>query len=255
MQMMRVVIADDERLSRRALRAQLEQIDGISVIAECADGVATLSAIQREAPDLLFLDIEMPRLNGFEVLERLDPEERPAVVFVTAYNEHAIRAFEVRALDYVLKPFDGARLRVAVEHALSRRREHELSAQMETILEAAQRREHSGSATPTRRLLVRQTGCSFFVPTTSIDWVEAHGNYVRLHVGEQSHVVNASMAELERKLDPEEFMRIHRSTIVNLDRVRHVEPYGGSDYQVVLHNGVRLRVSRSCRDRLLKDAG
>jgi two-component system, LytTR family, response regulator len=255
MQMMRVVIADDERLSRRALRAQLEQIDGISVIAECTDGVATLSAIQREAPDLVFLDIEMPRLNGFEVLERLDPGERPAVVFVTAYDEHAIRAFEVRALDYVLKPFDGVRLRAAVEHVLSRRREHELSSQMEHLLDAVQSREHPVSATPTRRLLVRQTGCSFFVPTASIDWVEAFGNYVRLHVGEQSHVINTSMGELERKLDRQEFMRIHRSTIVNLDRVRHVEPYGGSDYQVVLHNGVRLRVSRSCRDRLLKDAG
>jgi two-component system LytT family response regulator len=257
MRALRVIIADDERLSRRALRAQLEELDGISIVAECADGAATLSAIEREAPDLVFLDIDMPRLNGFEVLERLEPEARPAVIIVTAYDEHALHAFEVRALDYVLKPFDGQRLRTAVEHALERRRERELSGRMESLLDAAQRHDYAGTAggAPMRRLLVRQSGCSFFVPTTSIDWIEALGNHVRVHVGEQTHLVNASMAELERKLDAAEFMRIHRSTIVNLERVRHVEPYGGSDYQVVLHDGVRLRVSRSCRDRLLKDAG
>lgn len=203
MQKMKVVIADDERLSRRALRAQLEQLDAFSIVAECADGVTTLAAIEREAPDLVFLDIQMPRLNGFQVLERLAPEMRPAVIFVTAYDEHAIHAFEVRALDYVLKPFDGQRLRAACEHALTSRRERELSARMETLLEAVQRDEHAaGSAGPTRRLMVRQAGCSFFVPTAAIDWIEALGNYVRLHVGDQTHVLQASMTETRAQARP-----------------------------------------------------
>lgn len=253
---MKVLIADDERLSRRALRAHLDELTGLRVVAECADGGATLAAIEREEPDLLFLDIEMPRLNGFEVLARLS-EPRPAVVFVTAYDEHAIRAFEVRALDYVLKPFDRERVKRAVEHALARRREHELSTRMEQLIEQTASSEHGegGGIGAARRILVREERRSFFIATADIDWVEALGNDVRLHVGKVAHVVHAGMAEVERRLSPAQFMRIHRSTIVNLERVRHVEPYGGSDYQVVLHDGTTLRVSRSCRDRLLRNFG
>ena len=254
-QQLRVIIADDERLSRRALRAQLERLPSVAVAAECADGAATLLAIERERPDLVFLDVEMPRLDGFQVIERLDPGDRPAIVFVTAYDEHAIRAFQVRALDYVLKPFDAERIAQAVEHATSRQRERELFARLSELLPALQGPEPTTRQAPSRRLLVRQGGCSFFVAAASIDWIEAAGSHARLHVGERTHVVHASMTELERRLDPAEFMRIHRSTIVNLDRVRHVEPYGGYDYQVVLVDGTRLRVSRGCRDRLLRDAG
>ena len=252
---MKVLIADDERLSRRALRAHLEELPGVRVVAECADGGTTLAAIEREEPDLVFLDIEMPRLSGFEVLARL-PEPRPGVVFVTAYDEHAIRAFEVRALDYLLKPFDRERVRRAVEHAVERRREHELSTRMEQLIEQTASGGHAGrggGASAARRILVREARRSFFVATADIDWIEALGNDVRLHVGKAAHVVHAGLAEVERQLNPAEFMRIHRSTIVNLGRVRHVEPYGGSDYQVVLQDGTTLRVSRSCRDRLLRN--
>lgn len=249
---LRVLIADDERLSRRALRSLLEQLDQVVVVAECSDGAAALAAIQREEPDLVFLDIQMPHLSGLEVLERLDPGLDPGVIFVTAYDEHAIRAFEMRALDYVLKPVDEDRLAAAVDHARSRRRERELSRRMESLLDAAG--PTGADAGPSiRRLLVRQGGRAFFVSPEEVDWIEASGNYVRLHVGKDSHLLPGTLRDLEQKLDPGQFVRIHRSTIVNLDRVRHVEPYGGSDYQVVLLDGTKLRVSRGCRDRLLRD--
>jgi two-component system, LytTR family, response regulator len=254
MEALRVVIADDERLSRRALRAQLDRLGGVHVVAECADGHAALAAIEREEPDLIFLDIRMPHLSGFELLDQLEPGHRPAVIFVTAYDEHAIRAFEVRAVDYVLKPFDEPRLAAAVEHARVRLRERELSMHMESMLKSVGHAPaDSGGVQHARRLLVRQAGRSCFVATREIDWIEAEGNYVRLHVPENTHLLKTSLSELERRLDPSQFMRIHRSTIVNLDSVAHVEPYGGSDYQVVLRDGTKLRVSRSSRDRLLKD--
>lgn len=249
MEQQRVVIADDERLSRRALRAQLEKRADIVIVAECGDGRTALAAIEREEPDLVFLDIQMPHLDGFELLERLEGSPRPAVIFVTAYDAHAMRAFDVQAVDYLLKPFDESRLNAAVDRAVSRRREQKLSAQVESALAGAL---HS-QGRYARRLLVRHTGRACFVMTSDIDWIEAVGNDVRLHAGEQAHLMKASISELERRLDPAQFLRIHRSTIVNLDRIGQIEPYGGSDYQVVLRDGTKLRVSRSSRDRLLKD--
>jgi two-component system LytT family response regulator len=255
MEELKVVIADDERLSRRALRAQLDKLEGLRIVAECADGEAALAAIERDEPDLIFLDIQMPHLNGLEVMERLGPDAQPIVVFVTAYDEHAIRAFEVRAIDYVLKPFDEQRLAAAVAHARARRRERGLSAQMENVLRTAgETMSGPGGAPHARRLLVRQNGHACFVATREIEWIEAIGNYVRLHVPGHTYVLKTSVSELEHRLDPSQFMRIHRSTIVNLDSIAHVEPYGGSDYQVVLRDGTKLRVSRSNRDRLLRDA-
>jgi two-component system LytT family response regulator len=255
MEELRVVIADDERLSRRALRAQLERLEGLCVVAECADGEAALAAIEREEPDLIFLDIQMPHLSGFDVLARLGPESRPAVIFVTAFDEHAIRAFEVRAIDYVLKPFDEQRLASAVEHARARRRERTLSGQMEDVLRTMAEGATGSCGVPhARRLLVRQDGHASFVATREIEWIGAIGNHVRLHVAANTYVLKTSVSELERRLDPAQFMRIHRSTIVNLDSIAQVESYGGSDYQVVLRDGTKLRVSRSNRDRLLRDA-
>jgi two-component system, LytTR family, response regulator len=253
MQQLRVVIADDERLSRRALRAQLEKREDIVIVAECGDGRTALAAIEREEPDLVFLDVRMPHLDGFELLERIESGSRPAVIFVTAYDEHAIRAFDVQAIDYLLKPFDASRLNAAVDRALSRRREETLSTRVESALGHLQPDAAAGGRRWARRLLVRQSGRASFVNAVEIDWIEAAGNDVRLHVGERSHLMKAAISELERKLDPSQFMRIHRSTIVNLDRIGHIEPYGGSDYQVVLRDGTKLRVSRSSRDRLLKD--
>lgn len=252
MDQLRVVIADDERLSRRALRAQLEKRDDVIIAAECADGRTALAAIEREAPDLVFLDIQMPHLSGFDMLERLDAADRPAVIFVTAHDEHAIRAFEVQAIDYLLKPFDETRLNAAIERALSRRREHALSTRLENALGSTDVLAVSGRRYA-RRLLIRLRGKASFIMTSQVDWIEAVGNDVRLHVGEDAYLMRSAIGELERKLDPAQFMRIHRSTIINLDRIGHIEPYGGSDYQVVLRDGTTLRVSRSARDRLLSD--
>lgn len=252
MKQLRVIIADDERPSREELRTQLEAIENLLVVAECADGAAALTAIKQDEPHIVFLDIEMPRLSGFEVLKRLEPPLRPVVVFVTAYDEHALRAFEVDAVDYVLKPFDEQRVSAAVERARTRCSEHELSGQMKDILQNAVAQRGQGDL-HARRILVPQGGRrAFFVPTSDIDWIEALDNHIRLHVRQQAHLVRMTITELEQKLDPAEFMRIHRSTIVNLNRIQHVEPYGGSDYQVVLADGRKLRVSRSYRSRLLQ---
>jgi two-component system LytT family response regulator len=253
MEQLRVVIADDERLSRRALHAQLEKRGDLNIVAECGDGRTALAAIEREEPDIVFLDIQMPHLDGFELLGRLASDERPAVIFVTAFDEHAIRAFEVEAVDYVLKPFDEARLNAAVERALARRRERTMAARMERALRNLNGHLPQDDRQYARRLLVRHDGRACFVTTADIDWIAADGNGARLHAGERTHVMRAPIGDLERKLDPRQFMRIHRSTIVNLDRIGHIEPYGGSDYQVVLRDGTKLRVSRSSRDRLLKD--
>lgn len=252
MEQLRVIIADDERLSRRALRAQLEKRGDVVIVAECADGRTALAAIERDEPDLVFLDIQMPHLSGFEMLDQLDDADRPAVIFVTAHDEHAIRAFEVQAIDYLLKPFDEARLNAAIERALSRRREHALSTRMEQALGGVDPVPET-SRRYARRLLIRHRGKACFIITSQVDWIEAVGNLVRVHVGQHAHLMRSAIGELERRLDPAQFMRIHRSTIINLDRIGHIEPYGGSDYQVVLRDGTKLRVSRSARDRLLRD--
>lgn len=252
MKQLRVIIADDERPARKELRTQLETMENLLVVAECADGAAALTAIEQDEPDLILLDIEMPRLSGFDVLTRLQAPFRPVVVFVTAYDEHALRAFEVDAVDYVLKPFDEQRVSAAVERARTRCSEQELSGQMKNILQnaAAQRGPEGLHA---RRILVPQGGRrAFFVSTSDIDWFEALDNHIRLHAGQKAYLVRMTITELEQKLDPADFMRIHRSTIVNLNRIQRVEPYGGSDYQVILYDGRKLRVSRSCRDRLLQ---
>lgn len=250
----RIMIVDDERLSRRALHAQLEERDDIVIVGECSDGRSALAAIAREEPDIVFLDIQMPHLDGFELLARLESSPRPDVIFVTAYDEHAIRAFEVDAIDYLLKPFDSERLNASLDRALSRRRERLVAASVESALaNVAEPFNAAGARSYVRRLLVRQSGRASFIATADIDYVSADGNDVQLHAGQVVQAMKVSIGEVERRLDPAQFMRIHRSTIVNLDRIAYIEPYGGSDYQVVLRDGTKLRVGRSARDRLLRD--
>ena len=258
MRSLRAVVVDDEPVARRALRLHLSRHPDVELAAECPDGPSAVHAVRRHRPDLLFLDVQMPGLGGFEVLKRLALHELPFVVFVTAHDEYAVRAFEVNAIDYLLKPFDEVRF----DEALGRARRQVLAAgqgamldRLGTLLEQVGGRGSAREPGPeyVRRLMVRDRGRIFFVSTDDIDWIESAGNYASLHAGTRSYLVRTSMAELEAKLDPAEFARIHRGTIVNLSRVQEVRPYGGSDYRAVLTTGRVLNVSRGYSARLLRD--
>ncbi len=228
----RALVVDDEPLARSNIKLLLSRDPGIDVIAECDSGLHALKVIPQERPDLLFLDVQMPECDGFEVLERLPTNPLPATVFVTAYDQYALKAFEAGALDYLLKPFDDQRFYRA--------------------LERAKQKIAGASDTPKRtdRFLVRGTGQVWFIKTTDIDWIEAADYYSCLHVGTKTHLLRRSMNELEQELDENRFCRIHRSSIVNLERVEGLKMSAEGEYDVVLNNGVNLRVSRSYRKLL-----
>ncbi len=242
----RAIIADDEPLARERVRSLLAEEPDVEVVAECSNGAQTLKATQEHRPDLLFLDVQMPRLNGFEVLEALDPEQIPVVIFTTAHDDHAIRAFEVNALDYLLKPFTEARFNKAVQRALEqlgkvhRRRQ---DPQFAALLN------HVHAATPGGgRILIKSPERIVFLKPEEIDHVEAAGNYVVLHVGKDRHIVRETTAAMEARLAPAGFMRISRSIIVNLTRIREVQPLGPGQYSVLLKNGIRLDMTCSLSD-------
>ena len=256
---LRALIVDDEPLARDNVRLALEKELDVEVIAECADGEGAIEAIRELQPDVVFLDVQMPGTTGFDVVQEIGPEEMPAVVFVTAFDEHALRAFEVHALDYVLKPFDDDRFADAVEHArrtLRARRDEEsfrkgLSALMNDVHGST---DGSGRSRFASRLMVRLRDRIHFVRTEDVDWFEAAGNYVRLHVADRSHLIRSTMSAIEERLDPQQFVRIHRSTIVNVDRIKEIQPWAGGDYLAILKSGQQLRISRGYRDALLRPA-
>lgn len=246
MTILRVLIADDEPLARQRLRTLLLREADVTVVAECGDGDQAVAAVAEHRPDLAFLDVQMPLLDGFGVLAALEPEERPVVIFVTAYDHYALRAFEVHALDYLLKPFDRERFQKALQRARAeiQRTSREPDPRVTALLEEVKTRK------PAERLLIKSSGRVYFVRTEDIDWVEAAGNYARLHSGGEMHLLRETMNGLEARLDPEKFLRIHRSTIVNIERVKELHPWFHGDYQVVLHDGTELTLSRSYRPRL-----
>ncbi|MFI5210194.1 MAG: LytR/AlgR family response regulator transcription factor, partial [Gemmatimonadales bacterium] len=224
---LRVLVADDEPLGRQRLVRLLEQEPDAELVSVCADGQSARAAIRRHDPDLLFLDVEMPALDGFGVLRELGGGERPAVVFVTAHAHYALRAFDAQALDYLLKPFDEERFHRAYTRARDRLAAH--------------------TATPPEvpeRLAVKNDGRVTFVRTADIDWIEAASNYVRLHVGRETHLIRESMTGIEARLSPGRFLRIHRTMIVNLDRLRELQPWFSGEYIAILADGTRLKVSR-----------
>jgi two-component system LytT family response regulator len=230
---MRALVVDDEALARRNVTLLLRRDADIGKIVECSSGLEAIEEIRKSRPELLFLDVQMPECDGFDVLELLGSDLPPAVVFVTAYDEYALRAFDAGALDYLLKPFDDARF----GRALSR---------------AKERLVHYLTSKPraAERLVVRSQGRMLFLSPADIDWVEAAGYYACLHVGSDTHVLRRSLSELEHDLGDDKFIRIHRSIIVNLDRVRGLELQPGGDYELVLRSNVRLRLSRRYRKRL-----
>jgi two-component system LytT family response regulator len=251
----RVLIVDDEPLARRTLRDLLNEDQDVEIIGECSDGLEALDFIQQQPPDLLFLDIQMPGLNGFETLARTEPDRIPAIIFVTAYDQYALQAFEVHALDYLLKPFDDQRFAEAMRQAKGHIELREINKISRSLLNLLG--EHAGgeTATPGRkifltRFMIKAEGRVIFVKTTDVDWIAADDYFIKLHVRGRSHLLRMSMNELEEKLDPKAFLRIHRSTIVNFDAVRELQQTPSGEYVVVLKNGTELKLSRARRERL-----
>ncbi len=246
---MRTLIVDDEPLAREKLRGFLEQEADVEVLGECRDGREALETIESQSPDLVFLDVQMPEMDGFEVLENLDPEKLPTVIFVTAYDQYALKAFDVHAVDYLLKPFDRQRFKDALGRARSDRERQQVGDVKRQLLELLQDVESRRAKYP-ERLVIKTSGRVVFLKVSAIDWVDAAGTYVRLHSGTESHMLRETMGRLEERLDPEKFLRIHRSTIVNIECIRELQQQFHGDYLVVLKNGQRLTLSRSYRDRI-----
>jgi two-component system LytT family response regulator len=252
----RTVLVDDEPLALRKLRRLLAGERDVEVIAECTDGRGAAETIRRQTPDLVFLDIQIPELDGFEVVESLPTQRLPVIVFVTAYDEHALRAFDVHALDYLLKPVGRERFREALGRARERVLQRRIAGVIDPRLLAFQDARHArrGSATePGRhlsRIAIKHEGRAYFVRADEIDWVEASDNYVRLHTGATSHLLRESLRALEAKLDPRIFLRVHRSAIVNVDAIRELQPWFHGDHVVILRSGARLMCSRRYDERL-----
>jgi two-component system LytT family response regulator len=247
---LRALIVDDEALARRRIRRLLAADAHVAVVGECADGASALEAIAALRPDLVFLDVQMPELDGFEVLQRIGGPDLPAIVFVTAFDRYALRAFDVHAIDYLLKPFTRERFRTA----LARVRER-LGRQAGQPGLAALAAELRARPRPLARVAVRVKDRIVLIEASAIDWIDAADNYVRLHAGAAEYLLRETLSGLETQLDPDRFVRIHRSTIVQLDRVRELYPATHGDYDVVLRDGTRLTLSRTWRERLERALG
>lgn len=243
---LRAIIVDDEPLARERVRTFLAAEPDVRIVAECANGADAVKAIAKHKPDLMFLDVQMPQLNGFEVLEALGPEQVPAVIFTTAYDEHAIHAFEVNALDYLLKPYTEQRFRKSVQRAREQLQKHS-----ERMIHPPLARllKHLHGTTPGGpRILVKSPDRIVFLKPEEIDHIEAAGNYVVLHTGKERHILRETMTAMEARLAGAGFARISRSIIVNLGRVREVQPLMGGQYCVVLKTGARFDMTTSLRE-------
>jgi two-component system, LytTR family, response regulator len=247
----RVLVVDDEPLARAGVVQLLATDTEIAVVGEAADGRAALEAIRSLQPDLLILDVQMPELDGFEVLRALPRDRMPAVIFVTAYDQHALRAFEVHALDYLLKPFDDERFADALARAKQTLRSSELGELSRRLVGLLEDRGTPAPADPRlTRLIVKHEGSVAFVRVEDLDWIEAADYYVKLHTHGQVHLLRESLTALEARLDPARFFRVHRSAIVNLDRIRELQPYFKGEHILLLQDGTRLKLSRARRENL-----
>ena len=244
--MIRVLIVDDEPLARERLRTFLQDEPEVSLVGECATGKEAVAAIRKKKPHLVFLDVQMPELNGFGVLEQLGPEHCPPVIFVTAHDRFACRAFEVHAIDYLLKPFDRSRFRTALGRALRRIQAPPAgqSQQMANLLAEVR----PGALSD--RLAVKSGGRVLLIKLEEIDYIEAASNYVEIHVGRESHLLRETMTKLEERLPSDRFLRISRSTIVHIDRIKELQPLFHGEYSVILRDGTKLTLSRGYRDKL-----
>jgi len=242
---LRTLVVDDEAPARRRIKRLLAEEPDVTIVGECGDGTSAVSAIASARPDLVFLDVQMPERDGFEVVKALPPGGLPAILFVTAHDRYALRAFDVHAVDYLLKPFTGERFRTALARARERIASHAPDPALAGL--AADLRRRPAYLT---RLPVRSGGRTVFVDLESVDWLEAADNYVRVHVQRREHLVRETLAALDAQLDPDRFARIHRSVIVNVARIAEVRPTSHGDAEVLLRDGARLAVSRTWRHRL-----
>jgi two-component system, LytTR family, response regulator len=248
MSKIRAMVVDDEPIARERIVGLLQQEADIELVGECGDGLQAIAAIQSQHPDLVFLDVQMPACDGFGVIEQVGADRMPAVVFVTAYDEFALRAFEVHAIDYLMKPFGRDRFLQTLQHArehIERHRAGDLGKRLLALV-------HDLKPEPQKpeRLVIKSAGRVFFLRTEQIDWVEAAGNYVRLHLEGESHLFRETMNNMEARLDGRRFVRIHRSRLVNTDRIKELQPWFNGEYVVVLQNGTRLTLSRGYREKL-----
>lgn len=260
------LIVDDELLARKALQAMLKDDSEIEVIAECRNGREAVEAIRSHSPDIVFLDIQMPEMDGFQVVEEVGAERMPVTVFVTAFDKYALRAFDAHALDYLLKPFDHDRFEIAIQRAKTLVRQRKIGEISEnlfalmrdlklktggTISEPIdEKTERSVDKAPIDRVVIKSAGRIYFLKTEEIDWVEAAGDYLSLHSGSKTHLIRETMSDFHAKLDSRKFLRIHRSIIVNIESVRDLQPLFKGEYIITLTNGKQLKSSRGYRHML-----
>lgn len=250
----RVVIVDDEDLARRGIRTRLERSGGAEVVAECRNGREAVDAIRRTSPDLVFLDVQMPGKNGFDVVQTIGSEFFPRVIFVTAHDRYAIRAFEIHAMDYLLKPIDDERFTLAFDRArqsLELERDGDLGRRLKSMLGEAK----SAESLPSDRVVVRSGGRVVFVKISEIDWIEAAGDYITLHAGKKSWLMRETISAMESKLEPKGFARIHRSAMVNLERIAELRALDNGEFRVLLRDATELKMSRNYRHSLQRLIG
>jgi two-component system LytT family response regulator len=257
------LIVEDEPVARQTIRLLLESDPDILVIGECANGVAAAAFMRNETPDLLFLDVQMPGLSGFDVLKSLDQRHLPAVIFTTAFDQYAVKAFEVHALDYLLKPFDDERFQSALMHAKRIIREQKVGEVSQQLLDLLERFSPAGRP-PIRsnddhkylpRLMIRSGGRLTVVDVRDVEWIEAEGNYVSIHSQGKSHLLRQKISALEAQLDPSRFARIHRSIIIRTDLIKSMKPLFNGDHSVTMLDGREFTMSRTYRDRVLSALG
>jgi two-component system LytT family response regulator len=263
MSLLRVIVVDDEPLARRGLRLRLAAIEDVEVVAECSNGINALKAVVEFKPDVIFLDIQMPEMSGFDVVSNLQQDNMPLVIFVTAFDQYALEAFDVHAGDYLLKPIDDDRLGESVARAKDHRAQDGAVSDKQRLLELVISitgksegsvtqllRDHSGSQSFPDRLAIKDAGETTLVKTAEIDWIDAAGDYMCVHANNQKHIMRITMKELEAKLDPVKFQRVHRSTIVNLERVIKVCSHMNGEFYLELSNGNSVKMSRSYKEKV-----
>ena len=251
----KTLLVDDEPLARSNLRVLLKDDADVEVVGEARNGTEALSAIRQHSPDLVFLDIQMPEMDGFGVLENIEAEQMPVIVFVTAFDRYALRAFEFHALDYLLKPFDDARFEKALRQAKQQVEQRDIKDLSHRLIALLAGRDAAATEQPVKanyltRLLIKSSGRVSFLKTEDVDWIGAEDYYIKLHVGRKNHLLRETMNEMEAKLDPSMFIRVHRSSIVNIDRIRELQQHFNGEYIVVLKDGTELKLSRSRREQL-----